>query len=167
MHACATLQNCLLLGLRKVMAFTWLWLHRNPIFAGSSSFKEQTSQQFGCIRNWRFSQPASSSLSVLLLKRRKSLTPFTPCYQSWKQSIAVKFAFDFSTFVSSSLFVSGVAAIGAVGLHRSRDDLVFSKEKLSSSSPTALEEEHELPRISDYRFDDPGSARSIGKRSQL
>ncbi|GJD07393.1 hypothetical protein Gasu2_17550 [Galdieria sulphuraria] len=88
-------------------------------------------------------------------------------FQTWKQSIAVKFAFDFSTFVSSTFFISGVAIFGAVGLHRSRDELVASREKLSCSNLTELEEEHELPSISDYRFDDPSSTRSIRKTSKL
>lgn len=55
------------------------------------------------------------------------MTRSTHSFQTWKQSIIVKFAFDLSSFVSSTLVVSGVAAIGAVGLHRSRDQLVAPK----------------------------------------
>ncbi|EME26587.1 uncharacterized protein Gasu_58200 [Galdieria sulphuraria] len=151
------------------MAFSWLLLQKthSVVSTRCSSFKKQTVQQFCYICNWKNARPTSCFLPVRLFKWRKFLPHSAPSFQTWKQSIAVKFAFDFSTFVSSTFFISGVAIFGAVGLHRSRDELVASREKLSCSNLTELEEEHELPSISDYRFDDPSSTRSIRKTSKL
>lgn len=95
------------------------------------------------------------------------MTRSTHSFQTWKQSIIVKFAFDLSSFVSSTLVVSGVAAIGAVGLHRSRDQLVAPKDSLRCSEDRgALEEEHELPSFDDYRLEDLGSVGNVGNKSR-
>jgi len=125
-------------------------------FIGRQITATTARRQLYTIRNWKASP-------LRLPKRNKHATNCVPCFQTWKQSLAIKFVFDLASFVSSALLVSGVGVIGAVGLHRSRDELVVSKDKLhAGTEKSALEEKEtpELPSFSDYRFDDRRSFRN-------